>query len=293
MAGTSEREAAKLRLLIVGNGRKPGVRAAVKDLRPWIRQRAEIVGEDLDERLDLRSVEADLALIFGGDGSMLSTVRRLGANPVPVLGINFGKLGFLTELSYPGMRRDLDTALRGRFVVREWMRLDVSIHRGRRTIGRSLVVNEATLMRSDSRMITMELLYGGETVTTYYADGLIVATPIGSTAYSLAAGGPIVQPGLEALVFTPICSHTLTNRPLVVASSVPVVIRLLEVAEEVHVISDGQEQVAAREGDEVRLVSSDKKFHLAQLGKTSYFERLNTKLFWGRSGRVPSQTKRR
>lgn len=288
MAGTTEREGARLRLLLVGNGRKKGVRTAVQSLRPWIRERAEIVAVDLDETLDLGRIQADLALIFGGDGSILSTVRRLGTNPIPVLGVNFGKLGFLTELSYPGVRGDLDRALRGRFIVREWMRLEVTVRRGRRTTGRSLVVNEVTLMRSDARMIALDLTYDGEGVTTYYADGLIVSTPIGSTAYSLAAGGPLVHPGLEALVFTPICSHTLTNRPLVLPSDGEVEIRVTEAADGVQVIFDGQEQVLAREGDGVRIRSSRTKFLLAQLGKRSYFETLTTKLFWGASGRAPS-----
>ncbi len=279
----ASRASDRLRVLVVGNSRKEGVRDTVRHLQPWLKRRADVVGVVFDESEDLSGFEADLGIIFGGDGSILSTVRRLGGNPLPILGVNFGKLGFLTELSHPGIRSDLERALRGQFDVKELMRLEFEIRSGRRVTGRGLAVNEVSLVRHGTRMITLDLEYNGEPVTEYHADGLIISTPVGSTAYSMAAGGPILHSSMEAIAVTPICPHTLNLRPLVLSSTGEVTVRVTEAEEGVNVINDGQEVVVASKGDEIR-VRSGSRFRLAHMGKRTYFETLSGKLFWGARG---------
>jgi NAD+ kinase len=270
------------RLVIVGNGRKPGVREAVDSLRPWLQSRVNIVAEDLEDRLDLRRVRADLAIIFGGDGSIIATARRLGDNPVPVLGINFGKFGFLTELSYPELELDLERALEGGFEVRPVMMLRCEIaRRGEKRPSESYRALNDVVIRGTTRMIELRLEVDGHHVTTYSGDGLVISTPTGSTAHSLAAGGPIVHPELQAFVFTPICPHSLTIRPLVAPGqgTARVVVRTEETTATATV--DGQ--VVSRLGDEseVRVRRSSTTFRRALLGRRSYFEMLRTKFNWG------------
>lgn len=282
----------QLRVLLVGNGRKESVQQVVRQLGPWLRHRCDVVGTVLDETLDLATYEADLAIIFGGDGAMLSTARRLGDNPVPVLGVNFGKLGFLTELSHPGIRSDLERALHGEFHVREMLRLRFEIRRGKRRIGQGLAVNEVTIQRRQTRMIHLDLELDDESVASYHADGLIIATPVGSTAYSMAAGGPILHSAMDAIAMTPICPHSLSIRPLVVSANGRAVVRIAGAEDGINVIGDGQVVHEAAEGDEIRVTSGEPKFRLAHMGERSYFETLRTKLYWGARGTPGTSRKR-
>lgn len=282
----------RLRVLLVGNGRKESVQQVVRQLGPWMRHRCDVVGTVLDETLDLAQYEADLAIIFGGDGAMLSTARRLGDNPVPVLGVNFGKLGFLTELSHPGIRSHLEQALRGEFQVRKMLRLHFEIRRGRRRIGEGFAVNEVTVQRRQTRMIHLDLELDDESVASYHADGLIIATPVGSTAYSMAAGGPILHSAMDAIAITPICPHSLSIRPLVVSANARAVIRIAGAEDGINVIGDGQVVHEAGEGDEIRVTSGEPAFRLAHMGERSYFETLRTKLYWGARGTRGASRKR-
>jgi len=278
--GSPSSNTERLSVLVVGNGRKERVHDVVSELRPWLAERADVVGCVLDEEQDLSEFDAELAVIFGGDGAILSTVRRLGPDPMPVLGINFGKLGFLTELSVPGIRTDLERALRGDFEVCERMRLEFEILRAGESRGGGLAVNEVCVHRRETRMITLELEHEGEQVATYFADGLLVATPLGSTAYSMAAGGPILEPSVTAIVFTPICPHTLNMRPLVVPDGGESVVRISDAEQGVSVVADGQVIHAASKGDEVR-IRPGPPFRLVHMNLTRYFETLSTKLYWG------------
>ncbi len=272
------------RLLIVGNGRKPGVREAVEKLRPWLEARTRIVAEDLDEAVDLTRTRADLAIIFGGDGSILSTARRLAGNPVPVLGINLGKLGFLTELAYPAIEEDLEAALQGRFEVKPVMmlRCEMDVGSDSRTQREVFTALNDLVVRGTRRMVEVRLEVDGNHVTTYSGDGFIVSTPIGSTAHSLAAGGPIVHPEMQAFIFTPICPHSLTIRPLVAPAEgeVRVVVRTDE-ARGAAVTVDGQVTRRLSDASEIRVRRAPTFFHRALVGRRSYYETLRTKFHWG------------
>ena len=256
----------------------------MRHLLPWLQRRCDVVGVVFDEDEDLAETEAELALVFGGDGAILHAVRRLGNDPVPILGVNFGKLGFLTELSHPGIRSDIESVLAGDYEVVELMRLQFEIRRGSRRVGSGLAVNEVNVLRGATRMIRLDLEYNEEPVASYFADGLIMATPVGSTAYSMAAGGPIIHSSMEAIAVTPICPHTLTVRPLVVSSGGKIVVKIDDASEGANVINDGQDVHEARSGDEVHVQNASSPFRLAHLGKRTYFETLRTKLYWGARG---------
>jgi NAD+ kinase len=219
----------------------------------------------------------DLLVVLGGDGTLLHGAGLLGGRPVPVLGVNLGRLGFLAPFSPADAREALEAALDGRLATENRMRLAMRLHRDGVWIER-LALNDVVISQgSIARLVELDATLDGRRLTHYRADGLILATPTGSTAYNLAAGGPIVAPGQAAMVITPICPHTLSNRPLVVPASSRVEVRLMDPSDSVMVTVDGQEafplddRVAVTEGDPLVLYRSDK----------TYFEILREKLGWG------------
>jgi NAD+ kinase len=227
--------------------------------------------------------QVDLLLVLGGDGTLLSVARALGSRPVPILGVNLGTLGFLTEIALVELFAALDRVLRGEHRIETRMRLDVvAVRAGAEDpAARFLALNDAVLTKADlARMIDLETRADGDIVTTYHADGLIVATPTGSTAYSLSAGGPILLPDLEAFVLTPICPHTLTQRPIVLSAGVEVEIAVRS-REEVQLTIDGQAGTTLREGDGVRVRRSPDPVHLIVSPFRTRFEILRQKLQWG------------
>jgi NAD+ kinase len=241
---------------------------------------AESTGGTARPRGELAS-QAQLLIVLGGDGTLLSVARAIGERPVPVLGVNLGTLGFLTEITLDELVAALDRVLRGEFGEERRMRLDVRARRGDEELGRFLALNDAVLTKADlARMIDLETSANGAAVTTYHADGLIVATPTGSTAYSLSAGGPILLPELEAFVLTPICPHTLTQRPIVLPAGARIEIRV-RTRDEVQLTVDGQEGLCLREDDVVSVGRSPHPLHLVVSPFRSRFEVLRQKLHWG------------
>jgi NAD+ kinase len=223
----------------------------------------------------------DLMLVLGGDGTLLSVARSLGDRATPILGVNLGTLGFLTEVTLDELFATLERVLRGEHRVEQRMRLDVEELRGSQSLGRFLALNDAVLTKADlARMIDLETRANGVVVTTVHADGLIVATPTGSTAYSLSAGGPIVMPELEAFVLTPICPHTLTHRPLLFGASGEIEIHVRS-HEEVQLTIDGQEGTTLRADDVVRVRRSQHPVQLVLSSFRTRFEILREKLAWG------------
>jgi NAD+ kinase len=256
----------------------------------WLRQRGlrvvadeevgEVTGEPSQPRAPLAR-EVDLVIVLGGDGTLLSVARAASDRPVPILGVNLGTLGFLTEITLDELFAALERVLAGEVRVEARMRLDVRALREGRELGRFLALNDAVLTQADlARMIDLETRADGGEVTTYHADGLIVATPTGSTAYSLSAGGPIVLPELEAFLLTPICPHTLTQRPLVLPHSSQIEI-CVRSRNEVQLTVDGQEGIALREGDVVSVCRSDHPVRLIASPFRSRFEILREKFHWG------------
>jgi NAD+ kinase len=226
--------------------------------------------------------ESDLLLVLGGDGTLLAAARVAAPHGIPLLPINMGSLGFLTSFTLEEMFPALEETLAGRSSVSERVLLRVDLDRAGQIIDGQSVLNEAVINKGAlARMIDLELKIDGAFVCRYRADGLIVATPTGSTAYSLSAGGPIVHPGVESLIITPICPHTLTDRPLVVRDSSRVEVSLSGDAESVFLTLDGQKGIPMQSGDCVRIVRAPERLKLIQPPRKSYFDILRSKLKWG------------
>jgi len=230
---------------------------------------------------------AELAIALGGDGTMLRVAREVAPRGIPLLGVNVGHLGFLSGSEAAGFGRRLDAVLAGRFEVEERWMLSAEIYRGgRRIFGPELALNECVIRCGEqARAITLSTRSGERFVADYFGDGLIIATPTGSTAYSLAASGPIVDPSLDVTLVAPICPHTLTQRPLILPAHLPLTIRLgrrrAEEAPRVLASLDGQTDCELKIGDEVRVRRAEAPLRLLVPPGRSFFEVLRRKLKWG------------
>lgn len=231
------------------------------------------------------ATDVDMVLVLGGDGTLLSMADLIGeaGSGIPMLGVNFGSLGFLTEVTLPELYRSLDAAVSGRALVEERMMLSSTTVRDGRDFSTNIAFNDAVVTKTArSRMIDLSVYVGDEFVTRVRADGLIIATPTGSTAYNMSAGGPIVQPNVDALILTPIAPHTLTNRPIVIpATSVVRVQPNMAERDEAFVTFDGQAGFDLKAGDSVTVKRLDRPLRLIKPSTRSYFEVLRTKLKWG------------
>ncbi|HVR42221.1 MAG TPA: NAD(+)/NADH kinase [Thermoanaerobaculia bacterium] len=223
---------------------------------------------------------SDLLITFGGDGTLLSVARHAPAG-VPIIGVNMGTLGFLTEIRMEEFPELLEQILRGEVLAERRVTFDVSVE-GNGASGHYRVLNDAVINKGAlARIIEMSVDVGGQFVSTFRADGLIVSTPTGSTAYNLSAGGPIIYPTMGAIVITPICPHMLSNRPIVLPDDLPVVVTILTRDQEVFLTLDGQEGVPVNEGDRVTVTKSDHTVSLVQSPNKNYFDVLRNKLKWG------------
>ncbi len=204
-------------VLVLGDERKGGTRAVVEEAANWLRGRCDRVDVVLDRECSLAAYRADFVVVFGGDGSMLGAMRRMGGNQMPTLGINLGRLGFLTAFDRARTHEALELALAGKLREETFGILECTVvEPGQAPSDPVLAMNDAVVSRAHAGgMVTVRAVRNGVEIATYRGDGLIVATAAGSTAYSLAAGGPVLTPGLDALVLTPLASHTLSARPLV------------------------------------------------------------------------------
>jgi NAD+ kinase len=228
--------------------------------------------------------EVDLIVLLGGDGTLLAVAAAIAkaCRDIPILGVNFGSLGFLTEIRIDELTASLESVLEGTatFDARAMLAADVSRKDAR--VDSQVVLNDVVFTKGAlSRMIELSVSVSGGFVTCVKADGLIVASATGSTAYNLAAGGPIVHPMVDALVLTPIAPHTLTNRPVVIPGQAEVEVRPGGAADEVFVTYDGQTGYTLHEGDVVRVRKSDLMLRLVKAPTRSYFEVLREKLKWG------------
>lgn len=236
------------------------------------------------ESRDVLCAEADLLIAVGGDGTLLSVARSTGTREVPILGVNLGTLGFLTEINRDEIETSLDQLLADELEIQPRMRLEIELVRDERLIGTFLALNDVVITRTAlSRMVDLDTYADGLKVTTYHGDGLIIATPTGSTAYSLSAGGPIVMPGLEALVLTPICPHALNQRPLVLPHQTVVEVRvhLAPGPQTATLTVDGQEGFELGSRDRVIVKRSPHDAHIVSSPFRNRFEILHAKLHWG------------
>ena len=226
--------------------------------------------------------QSQLLLVLGGDGTLLAAARVAARLGIPILPINMGSLGFLTSFTIDEMYPALEQVLAGRFSCSERVMLDVELHRDAEIIEHQSVVNEAVINKGAlARMIDLQLTIDADFVCRYRADGLIVATPTGSTAYSLSAGGPIVHPAVESWIITPICPHTLSDRPVVVRDSSLIEVHLSGDTESVFLTLDGQTGIPMQAADVVRMRRASDRLRLIQPAQKSYFEILRSKLKWG------------
>ncbi|ADY74125.1 inorganic polyphosphate/ATP-NAD kinase [Desulfurobacterium thermolithotrophum DSM 11699] len=243
-----------------------------KECKPYVK---------IVDRLTLPD-KVDVILVLGGDGTFLTVAKLVDKKPVPLLGINFGTLGFLTEIPIDGIEESLEKLLKGEFIVENRPVIRVKILRKNGHISIYRCVNEVAIKRDTlARIIEIEVEADGEYVTTFRGDGVIVATPTGSTAYSLSAGGPILMPTLSAMLLTPICPHTLTLRPLVLEGRICLSAKLKTESETVMVIFDGQEGIELRKGDVIEITRSPYDLLILRDPKKSYYQTLREKLKWG------------
>jgi NAD+ kinase len=225
--------------------------------------------------------QVDLLIVLGGDGTLLSMARAVGDLGVPLLGVNVGGLGFLTATTLDEMLPALEAYLAGRMAIEERMLLSARVVRNGQSVCEHAALNDVVITKSAmSRIIDLSVSVDGRYATAYRADGLIISTPTGSTAYSLSAGGPILFPTMDAVVLTPICSHTLTNRPMVVPGTDRIEVTLLA-DQDVMATMDGQVGVGLRGGDTVEIRKAAFRIRLVRFPQKDFFSVLRTKLKWG------------
>jgi len=280
------------RIGIIAKPQRESICGVVPGLLEWLRGRKlEVVcdretAECLPNETGVSREEiascADLLLVLGGDGTLLAAARVLGEKRVPILPVNLGQLGFLTSVKLEEMYLILEEVFAGKHRISERTQLEATVTRKGESVGTYLALNDAVLTKTTlARIMDFDLSIDGAFVCTYRADGLIIATPTGSTAYSLSAGGPIVYPALDAFIITPICTHQLTNRPLVLPDKSNVEVRFGPEEQTFYLTLDGQIGVELHTGDVVTLKKAANKVLLVRPMRKSYFEILRSKLKWG------------
>ena len=272
----------------------PDVKHILTDLVAWLRERkkevvfdaktAALIGESASHPKTQLATRSDMVLVLGGDGTMLSAARLLEERAVPILGVNMGGLGFLTEITLDQLYPALEKVFAQEFMVEERLMLRADIHRHGEHVAKATVLNDVVVSKGTlARMLEIQILIDGQFVTRLRGDGLIVSTPTGSTAYSLSAGGPIIHPTVQALILTPICPHTLTHRPLLVPRGVALEVTLTSQVEGAMATFDGQVGVALVQGDTVAIAVSEHRTQLIRLPDRTYYDLLRRKLKWGDS----------
>jgi NAD+ kinase len=272
-----------LRLAVLGNGTKPEVRAMSKMLVREVEGRPglAVVGQDLAADTDLSGLAADVALVLGGDGTVLHTARRMGDHPTPVLGINLGRLGFLADLTPEGFLQRLGDLADRRYTVDNLLTLACTLQRGGGPAHVFRGLNDVVLRAAPPfHLLEIALSIDGECVMTYRGDGLILSTPVGSTAHSLSAGGPILPHDSHMVVVTPICPHTLTQRP-VIDSPHKVYEMTPQGAGATVLVIDGQVQEPLAPGDRVVVRRGNTPFPMVRLPGHNFYRTLRDKLGWG------------
>jgi NAD+ kinase len=231
--------------------------------------------------------DADLAVILGGDGTLLHAARRLAGHDVPLVGVNQGRLGFLTDIGREDMLERIGELVAGHYQREQRMLLDAELLRGAERVTRTVALNDVVMNKGDlGRMIEFEVRIDGEFVYTQRSDGIILATPTGSTAYALSANGPILHPSLTGIALVPLCPHALSNRPITVSDQATIEIVLLP-PHDGRVHFDGQTRVEARAGDRVRVSRSQHSVTLLHPPGYSYFAMLREKLRWSEAPKNP------
>ncbi len=270
------------RVVVLGAGHHAAIAERAASLRPTIERYADVVVWDLGFQADLESVEADLALVLGGDGSILRSVHQMGYRQLPVLGVNMGKLGFLADVAPEELAEVLPKVCSGSYRVAEHLMYECGLIRQGEEIEHQLGLNEVVVRAGPPfRIVDIDLYIDAELVTTYSCDGLIISTPVGSTAHSLSAGGPILAHELQAFVISPISPHTLTNRPVVDSAQRMYEMVVDKPLEGTSAVVDGRVMRVLAPGDRVRVYRSTARFKRVVVPGHSYYRTLREKLGWG------------
>jgi len=269
------------KIIILGDKSKKKIRETITELEPLFRRKSHLSIIDISDEEELGKVSADIAFIFGGDGTILSASRKLNGKQIPLIGVHLGKFGFLADLTLRDISNSLEKILAGEYVISQRMLLTCKVIRSKQVINETLGLNDAVISRTSmSRLISIKLYVNEKIVTTYSSDGLIVSTPAGSTAHSLSAGGPIVTPDMEAFIITPICPHTLSNRPLVVSGDSKIEMEQISESEGVGLTVDGQIYFDIKVGDRIVVEKAENKLQLIDIQKRTFYDVLREKLNW-------------
>ncbi len=278
---------------IISKPKKEEIREVVPPLIRWLEERKVkvLIDQETGSMLEMAnqgigrnelSSQVDMILVLGGDGTLLAAARVIDEKKVPILAINLGALGFLTGTALEEMYTSLEDVLAGKAKRQRRAQMQADVIRAGETISHFRALNDVVLNKAAiARILDFDVLIDGGYAASYRADGLIFSTPTGSTAYSLAAGGPVVEPSVDALLITPICAHTLSNRPLVVPDSVTIEATIKTPRESVFLTVDGQVGVALRTDDTVRVSKSEYSVELIVPPRQTYFDVLRQKLKWG------------
>jgi NAD+ kinase len=279
-------------LAIITKKFKPAAWQAGQNLLAWLTSRgltARHLENEPEPTILPLPPETEFLVVMGGDGTILSVARHYGRLGLPILGVNLGGLGFLTEISLDELYPCLEEYfLPGKFEVEERMILTTSLIRGGRTLCQENVLNDAVINKGAlARIAELTTWIDGEYLTTYRADGLIVSTPTGATAYTLSAGGPIAYPTLRHIILLPICPHTLSNRPIILPETVTVAVTLDDKVQDVYLTLDGQVGQELLPQDRIEVRTGDYNVKLVKSPHRTHFEVLRTKLGWGELGSPP------
>ncbi|MEX2185348.1 MAG: NAD(+)/NADH kinase [Pirellulales bacterium] len=270
------------RIVILSSGERPDIVEAVERFRPLVAKHGELVLVDTTGAADLSSVRADLVIVFGGDGSILRAARQMGQQQLPVLGVNLGKLGFLADLAPDELADVLPEVCAGKCALVEHLMFACQLVRNGQTVAQRLALNEvAVLAGPPFAILNVDLYVDAELATTYSCDGLIVSTPVGSTAHSLSAGGPILRKDLQAVVISPISPHTLTNRPVVDSADREYTLAVPNARAETSLVVDGQFVDRLGPTDRVVVRRAPVTFKMVRVAGHGYYRTLREKLGWG------------
>ena len=275
---------------IIAKRGEPEAIKAVKDFLRWMKGKnfKFFIESEVAKALKIKGYSrkeipsrSDIIIVFGGDGTLLSVARLVGKMGVPILGVNLGGLGFITEISRDDIRKEIDKVFSGNFSFEERIMLLADVYRKGRKIARQNALNDVVLNKSAlSRMFEFDISINDQYVSTFRADGLIVSTPTGSTAHSLSAGGPILYPTLGSFLMTPICPHTLTSRPIVLPDTFVLEVTVKS-GDNVYLTLDGQVGFPLKVKDRIKIRKADYKTKFLVLHDRDYFQILRTKLKWG------------
>jgi NAD+ kinase len=271
-----------MKLYVVANPGKPNVAKALDEWLPWLKQRVQVAGVQTDKTADLSNVEADVILALGGDGTLLGAARRLRGKAIPLMGVNFGRLGFLASFSPESFQKHFEALVANKLPISSRLMLEVAVQRGNENRWCATALNDAVITAGPPfHMIELEIRADGDSGVSYFGDGVIISTPSGSTAYNLSAGGPILDPGVEAICVTPICPHSLSFRPVVISSRNQVTVVASKVNPGTTLFCDGQETARLCADDKVMVGRSPHDVRLIENPEARQWRNLSQKLNWG------------